>query len=117
MQSELDFNAIWSLQNLISLRTFRLMDLKVFEDEHFKLQACVRQNYFVVPTISSSINSMVFSLLFVLMFMMISGGVGPSWRDDGGSSSRPKGKVGGESCAPENYPREKTNLSFNSFTT
>lgn len=60
---------------------------------------------------------MAFGLLFVLIYMMKSGGVGPSYRNNGASSSRQKGKkVGGGQSFVECYWIDKKDLSFDSFT-
>lgn len=49
--------------------------------------------------------------ILVLMCLMMSGGVGPSHGDGGGSSSQPKGmKVVVESSVAENYPKENKNF-------
>lgn len=50
------------------------------------------------------------------MYLMMSGRARPSRRTDGSSSSRPKAKrQQGESSATANYPRDKKDLSFDSF--
>lgn len=60
---------------------------------------------------------MAFGLMFVLMYLMMSGGVGSSQRNDGRSSSRPKSRrQQGELSLDANYPREKKDLFFDSFT-
>lgn len=60
---------------------------------------------------------MAFGLFSVLIYMMMSGGVGPSYTDNGASNSQPKGKK--VSCGQsfvEHYQNEKKDLSFDSFT-
>lgn len=60
---------------------------------------------------------MAFNLLFVHTYLMMFGGAGPAKRNEESLSSRQKGRTQvGESSLAINYPREKNDLSFDSFT-